>query len=84
MHLAQVGQRPRTLSKQTAFNTSFVLNSLYFLGAMSAQQVVTPCHPAIRQTNPSGGPNSVSINSERAGPCLSKLPASPPDFPVFR
>ena len=24
----------------------------------------------------SGGPNSVSINSERAGPCLSMLPTS--------
>ena len=31
VHLAQVGQPPRTLSKRAALNTSFVLNSLCFL-----------------------------------------------------
>ena len=65
VHLAQVGQRPRTLSKQAAFNTSFVLNSLYFLGAMSAQQVVTPCHPAIRQTNFHPGDRTLSASTPR-------------------
>ena len=68
MHLAQVG----------FFLTSgFKLSTLPLFGIPCSLCFSTQSYPPMHAHEfVSGGPNSVSINSERAGPCLSMLPTS--------